>query len=126
MSLSEALTVHTDAALEVAAIDNLVRNAVEAGAVTRDTGLRPTPWVRVRRTREGGEGVLTVEDNAGGVEPDLEPRLWEPFATARAKGMGLGLPMARAAVEAHGGSLAYTRLPDGRRFTLRLPLESAE
>jgi signal transduction histidine kinase len=68
--------------------------------------------------------VLAVEDNAGGVDPDLEPRLWEPFATARAKGIGLGLPMARAAVEAHGGSLTYTRLPEGSRFNLRLPLES--
>lgn len=126
VSLSDGLTVHADAALVVAAIDNLLRNAIEAGAVARDTGLRPSPWVRVRLTREGNEAVLTVEDNAGGVDPTLEPRLWEPFATARAKGVGLGLPMARAAVESHGGSLAYTRLPDGSRFTLRLPLESAQ
>lgn len=124
VALKEGLIVHADAALVVAAIDNLLRNAVEAGAVARDTGLRPSPWVRVRLVREGTEAVLTVEDNAGGVDPDLEPRLWEPFATARAKGVGLGLPMARAAVEAHGGSLTYTRLPEGSRFTLRLPLES--
>lgn len=124
VALEEGLTVHADAALVVAAIDNLVRNAVEAGAVARDTGLRPSPWVRVRLTREGNEGVLVVEDNAGGVDPVLEPRLWEPFATARAKGVGLGLPMARASVEAHGGRLTYTRLPEGSRFILRLPLES--
>lgn len=123
-SLEEGLAVHADPALLVASIDNLVRNAVEAGAVARDTGLRPTPWVRVRLSREGGEALLVVEDNAGGVDPNLEPRLWEPFATARSKGVGLGLPMARAAVEAHGGSLTYTRLPEGSRFTLRLPLES--
>ncbi len=125
VELEEGLTVPADPALLVSAIDNLVRNAVEAGAVARDTGLRPSPWVRVQLAREAGEAVLTVEDNAGGVDPDLEPRLWEPFATARAKGVGLGLPMARAAVEAHGGSLTYTRLPEGSRFSLRLPLESA-
>jgi signal transduction histidine kinase len=125
LSLEEGLTVHADPALLVAAIDNLVRNAVEAGAVARDTGLRPGPWVRVGLAREGGKALLVVEDNAGGVDPGLEPRLWEPFATARSKGVGLGLPMARAAVEAHGGSLAHTRLPEGSRFTLRLPLESA-
>jgi signal transduction histidine kinase len=124
-SLVEGLTVEADPALLVSAIDNLVRNAVEAGAVARDTGLRPTPWVRVTLAREAGEAVLVVEDNAGGVDTDLEPRLWEPFATARAKGVGLGLPMARTAVEAHGGSLTYTRLPDGSRFCLRLPLERA-
>ena len=125
VALEEGLTVHADPALLVSAIDNLVRNAVEAGAVARDTGLRPSAWVRVRLAKEAGEAVLTVEDNAGGVDPDLEPRLWEPFATARAKGVGLGLPMARAAVETHGGSLTYTRLPEGSRFSLRLPLESA-
>ncbi|QRK07418.1 sensor histidine kinase [Archangium violaceum] len=124
VSLAEGITVQADPALLVSAIDNLLRNAVEAGAVARDTGLRPSPWVRVTLSREAGEAVVRVEDNAGGVDPNLEPRLWEPFATARAKGVGLGLPMARAAVEAHGGSLTYTRLPDGSRFTLRLPLES--
>ncbi|MFY0528296.1 sensor histidine kinase [Archangium gephyra] len=124
VSLEEGLTVQADPALLVSAIDNLVRNAVEAGAVARDTGLRPSPWVRVSLAREDGEAVLRVEDNAGGVDPDLEPRLWEPFATARAKGVGLGLPMARTAVETHGGRLTYTRLPEGSRFTLRLPLES--
>ncbi|MFE8602707.1 sensor histidine kinase [Archangium violaceum] len=125
VTLAEGLNVHADPALLVSAIDNLVRNAVEAGAVARDTGLRPAPWVRVSLAREDNEAVLRVEDNAGGVDPDLEPRLWEPFATARAKGVGLGLPMARTAVESHGGHLTYTRLPDGSRFTLRLPLESA-
>ncbi len=124
VSTKEGLTVRGDPALLVAAIDNLLRNAVEAGAVARDTGLRANPWVQVSLAREGDDVVLVVEDNAGGVDPELEPRLWEPFATARAKGVGLGLPMARAAVEAHGGSLTYTRLPEGSRFTLRLPLES--
>ncbi|HYH96605.1 sensor histidine kinase [Hyalangium sp.] len=125
VSMKEGLTVQGDPALLVAAIDNLLRNAVEAGAVARDTGLRPNPWVQVSLAREEGDVVLVVEDNAGGVDPGLEPRLWEPFATARAKGVGLGLPMARAAVEAHGGNLTYTRLPEGSRFSLRLPLESA-
>jgi signal transduction histidine kinase len=124
-ALEEGLTVQADPALLVSAIDNLLRNAVEAGAVARDTGLRTAPWVRVTLAREADDALLTVEDNAGGVDPGLEPRLWEPFATARAKGVGLGLPMARAAVEAHGGSLAYTRLTDGSRFSLRLPLERA-
>jgi signal transduction histidine kinase len=123
-ALEEGATVQADPALLVSAIDNLLRNAVEAGAVARDTGLRPSPWVRVALSRESGEAVLMVEDNAGGVDPELEPRLWEPFATSRAKGVGLGLPMARTAVEAHGGSLTYTRTPEGSRFCLRLPLES--
>ncbi len=125
-SLEESLWIQGDAALLVSAIDNLLRNAVEAGAVARDTGLQPAPWVDVRLARDDHEAVLVVEDNAGGVDPRLEPRLWEPFATGRAKGVGLGLPMARASVEAHGGSLTYVRSPLGSRFTLRLPLEVAK
>jgi signal transduction histidine kinase len=128
--LAEGLFLSGDPALLVAAFDNLVRNAVEAGAVARDTGLQPSPRVTVRLTRErapegaaGEEGVLVVEDNAGGVPPEFEPRLWDPFATARAKGIGLGLPMTRTAVQAHGGTVTYTRLPVGSRFTVRLPLQ---
>ncbi|HEX8698987.1 MAG TPA: sensor histidine kinase [Myxococcaceae bacterium] len=124
VTMKEGLIVRVDPALLVSAIDNLLRNAVEACAVARDTGLRSMPWVQVSLALEGNQAVLLVEDNAGGVDTNLEPRLWEPFATARAKGIGLGLPMARAAVEAHGGSLSYTRLPEGSRFSLRLPLES--
>ncbi|NVJ06755.1 sensor histidine kinase [Myxococcus sp. AM001] len=124
-SLEESLWVQGDAALLVSAIDNLLRNAVEAGAVAKDTGMQLAPWVSVRLTRDDHDAVLVVEDNAGGVDPRLEPRLWEPFATGRAKGVGLGLPMARASVEAHGGSLNYVRSPLGSRFTLRLPLEVA-
>ena len=91
--------------------------------MARDTGLRAEPWVRVMRVREGPSMLLTVEDDAGGVDPQLEPRLWEPFATARAKGIGLGLPMARKAVEDHDGTLNFIRTARGSRFELRLPLE---
>lgn len=122
-SLERQLRVWADPALLVSAIDNLIRNAIEAAAVARDTGLRAEPWVRVTLSREGRGALLTVEDDAGGVDPTLEPRLWEPFATARAKGIGLGLPMARKAVEDHDGTLNFIRTSRGSRFELRLPLE---
>ncbi|MFB1480766.1 ATP-binding protein [Corallococcus sp. RDP092CA] len=123
-SLQEGLFVMGDPTLLVSAIDNLVRNAVEAGAVARDTGQQPTPRVEVRLLREGAEVVFVVEDNAGGVPLAFEPRLWEPFAVGRSKGIGLGLPMVRTAIRAHdGGSVSYTRVPGGSRFTVRLPLE---
>ncbi|RYZ40685.1 MAG: HAMP domain-containing histidine kinase [Myxococcaceae bacterium] len=123
-TLQEGLFVKGDPTLLVSAVDNLMRNAVEAGAVAHDIGQQPTPRVEVRLLREGGEVVLVVEDNAGGVPPAFEPRLWEPFAVGRSKGIGLGLPMVRTAIRAHdGGSVSYTRVPGGSRFTVRLPLE---
>lgn len=126
VALEPGLQVEVDPALIVSAIDNLIRNAVEAAAVARDTGLRIDPWVRVILAREGQQARLIVEDDAGGVDPALEPRLWEPFATARAKGIGLGLPMARKAVEDHAGSLDFIRTAMGSRFELRLPLETEQ
>ncbi|WP_306414692.1 sensor histidine kinase, partial [Corallococcus carmarthensis] len=123
-TLQEGLFVEGDPTLLVSAVDNLMRNAVEAGAVAHDIGQQPTPRVEVRLLREGGEVVLVVEDNAGGVPPAFEPRLWEPFAVGRSKGIGLGLPMVRTAIRAHdGGSVSYTRVAGGSRFTVRLPLE---
>ncbi|RKH45302.1 sensor histidine kinase [Corallococcus sicarius] len=123
-TLQEGLFVKGDPTLLVSAVDNLMRNAVEAGAVAHDIGQQTTPRVEVRLLREAGEVVLVVEDNAGGVPPAFEPRLWEPFAVGRSKGIGLGLPMVRTAIRAHdGGSVSYTRVPGGSRFTVRLPLE---
>ncbi|WP_370645137.1 ATP-binding protein [Corallococcus sp. EGB] len=123
-TLQEGLFVKGDPTLLVSAVDNLMRNAVEAGAVARDTGQQPTPRVEVRLLRDGAEVVFIVEDNAGGVPLAFEPRLWEPFAVGRSRGVGLGLPMVRTAIRAHdGGSVSYTRVPGGSRFTVRLPLE---
>ncbi|RKH80404.1 sensor histidine kinase [Corallococcus sp. AB045] len=123
-TLQEGLFVKGDPTLLVSAVDNLIRNAVEAGAVAHDTGQQPTPRVEVQLLREGMAVVLVVEDNAGGVPLAFEPRLWEPFAVGRSKGIGLGLPMVRTAIRAHdGGSVSYTRVPGGSRFTVRLPLE---
>src|SRR5690606_30158214 len=125
IDLQQDVHVHADPALLESAIDNLIRNAVEAAAVARDTGMREAPWVRVTLRATGGRALITVEDDAGGVDPQLEPRLWEPFATARAKGIGLGLPLARKAVEDHGGTLEFIRTPMGSRFALELPTTSA-
>ena len=123
-TLQEGLFVKGDPTLLVSAVDNLMRNAVEAGAVAHDTASSPRLASRSGSCAKAGEVVLVVEDNAGGVPPAFEPRLWEPFAVGRSKGIGLGLPMVRTAIRAHdGGSVSYTRVPGGSRFTVRLPLE---
>lgn len=121
--LVEGLWVNGDPALLVSAIDNIIRNAVEAGAIARDTGQQSAPRVDVRLEREAAWAVVTIRDNAGGVPAEFEPRLWEPFAVGRAKGIGLGLPLVQTAVKAHGGQVTYERVPGGSLFTLKLPLE---
>jgi signal transduction histidine kinase len=94
---------------------NLVANALDALASS------PEPrTVRVEIGHDGGEYVVvTVRDNGPGISPEARSRLFEPFATTRSTGMGMGLAIGRAIVEAHGGRLWAEEGPGGCfRFTL--------
>lgn len=118
----EPLRLASDPALLTAAVDNLVRNAVEAAVAARDVGLSPGAGVTVRATREAGDVVISVEDEAGGPPEGFEARLGEPFATSKPRGIGLGLTMTLRAAEQLGGALRFTRTARGSRFELRLPV----
>jgi signal transduction histidine kinase len=119
--LSEPVAVTCDPLLVATALDNLIRNAIEATVVAKDLGAVDEPVVRVSAGRQNGQAFVVVEDNAGGPPPDVEARLFEPFVTAKPKGIGLGLAMARRAMEQQGGSLSFERGAEGSRFTIRLP-----
>jgi signal transduction histidine kinase len=94
-------------------VDNLVRNAVEAsprpGAVAVQVGAEP------------GTGFVEVVDEGPGVPPALLPRLFEPFATSRARGLGLGLALSRNLVESLQGRLEYRREGGRTVFKVSLP-----
>jgi len=123
--LAEPVAVTCDPLLVTTALDNLIRNAIEASVVAKDLGAVDEPAVRIAAGRRNGEAFVVVEDNAGGPPPDVEARLFEPFVTAKPKGIGLGLAMARRAMEQQGGSLSFERGAAGSRFTIRLPSEAA-
>ncbi|RYX97623.1 MAG: HAMP domain-containing histidine kinase [Comamonadaceae bacterium] len=96
------------------AVDNLLQNAV-----------RHAPrggHVTLSATRGANRALLIrVEDNGPGVAASIEPQLFEPFATGRSDGTGLGLALAREVAYAHGGDLHYLALKPGARFELELP-----
>jgi C4-dicarboxylate-specific signal transduction histidine kinase len=98
---------------------NLVANAVEAMANVsgRDRILE------IRSQREQDHGIrLSVQDAGVGISEELIPRLFEPFFTTRARGIGMGLAISRSIVEAHGGRLwVESRLNQGTVFQLTLP-----
>ena len=121
--LAEPVRVVCDPVLVVTALDNLVHNAIEAGVVAKDLGRVEHPVVTVTAGRYDGAAWVMVEDNAGGPGPDVEAHLFEPFVTGKSKGIGLGLAMARRALEQQGGALAYERGTAGSRFIARLPVE---
>jgi PAS domain S-box-containing protein len=110
--------VFADRVLLTQAVLNLVRNAVDAAAAS-------PPDRRLVRvvTAAAPAGVeVRVIDSGPGLAAELEDRLFEPFATTKDGGLGLGLPIARSIVEAHGGEIGYSPAEGGDTcFTLTLP-----
>jgi two-component system, NtrC family, sensor histidine kinase HydH len=77
--------------------------------------------VLVRAKREGDKLLLSVEDNGPGIADEVRYRLFEPLATTRAKGLGLGLALCRRIAEKHGGEIRGLTAPQGgARFEVRL------
>jgi len=97
---------------------NLVRNAVES--MDGDAG-----EVLISSRSEGRMIAIEVSDSGAGIAPDQFERLFSEFMTTKTEGMGLGLPISRTIVEAHGGKIwASNRAGGGAVFTFTLPRES--
>ena len=110
-----------DPLLFATAVQNLIRNAVEACVAAKDSGRVSQPVVRINLETDDHNLRLTVADNAGGVDPFVAGRLFEPFVSGKATGIGLGLAMSRQAMVAHQGSLQYEPADGGSRFVVRIP-----
>jgi two-component system sensor histidine kinase DctS len=102
---------------------NLARNGIQAmeGATVpaeRELTLRV-------RVLQPGRATFSVIDRGPGIAEDVAARLFTPFFTTRAEGMGLGLSLCRTVIEQHGGTLDFGPGPAGVgtefRFTLAMP-----
>ena len=96
-----------------AAVDNLLRNAVEASP--------PGGAVQVRLGASAGAAVLDVEDGGPGIPEARRAELFEPFFTTKPEGTGLGLWISRLLLEAQGASLGYERAGDRTRMRVAFP-----
>ena len=112
----EPMEVPADARLLRSALSNLIVNAIK---FTRRGG---TVTVRLRPIE--GRARFEVEDECGGLPPGAAEKLFDPFVQLGPdrSGFGLGLAIARQAVEAHGGNLAVHDLQGkGCVFLLEIP-----
>ncbi len=111
-----ATVINVDRMQYTRALQNLLVNAVEA--VQPGTG-RVKVWCRC----DGGQVELGVEDNGCGMSPEQIKRSVEPFfSTKPGTGTGLGLFIARQAVEAHGGTMRIeSETGKGTRITITAP-----
>jgi PAS domain S-box-containing protein len=96
---------------------NLVTNAWDAverdGAITIETSVADTAPPSVR---------LVVADTGHGIEPEVLPRIFDPFFSTKPKGTGLGLAITDGIVREHGGTIDVESLPGrGTRFVLTFP-----
>lgn len=80
--------------------------------------------LRVAVRSEPNRVVLTVRDSGPGIAAEMLPRLFQPFASGKETGLGLGLVISRRIVEDHGGTLTAANWPGGgAEFVVRLPVE---
>lgn len=97
---------------------NLTRNAIEA---MQDVAPERR-ILRIDATLVHEQVCVAVIDHGHGISDDVAERLFSPFFSTKAEGMGMGLSICRTAVEFHGGTLTHRANPDGGTiFSFSLP-----
>ena len=124
------LKVNIDADLPEVAVDaisieqvilNLTRNALQA-MQNSDHEQRE---IQIGAHRHGGALVVEITDNGPGISEDVAARLFSPFFSTKAEGMGMGLNICRTIIEFHGGQLDFRPNPKGGTvFCFTLPAVS--
>lgn len=98
---------------------NLIRNAEDAMSQI----VHARRVLTLETEAISGEIRVTVSDNGCGLDPDMVAKLFFPFQTTKAAGLGLGLVTCRTIIEAHGGRIeACPDSTQGTRFVFTLPV----
>ncbi len=100
---------------------NLTRNAIEAMQETAPE----RRLLRIEAASANGQVTVSVIDQGHGIAPDVAERLFSPFFSTKAEGMGMGLSVCRTAIEFHGGTLTHRANPNGGTiFAFTLPAQT--
>jgi signal transduction histidine kinase len=116
VQISSDLTIKADLQFFHSAVSNLLQNALK---YTHDGGK-----IQIRAKAVNKDVIFEVEDECGGLPENAPENLFKPFEqqNENRKGLGLGLSLARRAIELHNGTLVVRDLPGtGCVFTIQLP-----
>ena len=98
------------------AIENLIRNAVDA--------MPSNGFLLISSRKEGDKGVIEVKDSGVGIPKEVLSKLFTPFLTTKENGTGLGLHYCKNTLEDHGGSIEVkSKVGSGTTFTLKIPMK---
>lgn len=110
-------SIRLDPPMLQAALFNMVKNAIEAMPNGGEL------VVRTRPTRFGS--ALDLIDTGSGIDESTLMHIFDPFYTTKEGGSGLGLPMAKKIIEAHGGRIGVQSAKGrGTQFTLEFPVHT--
>ncbi len=101
------------------AVLNILANAKEEILARKVASGR----IEIELQRQGETILLSVSDNAGGIAPDILPKIFDPYFTTKDKGSGIGLYMTKTIIEHNmNGSISAANRGDGACFTLTVPV----
>ena len=114
---AEPAEIEIDSMRLLRVVLNLVTNAVQALAATRNARIDVRAWVK------DAVFYLEVEDNGPGIPPAVQSQIFEPFVThGKSEGTGLGMAIVRSIVTAHGGGITFKTSPgEGASFLVSIP-----
>lgn len=102
---------------------NLIQNGIDAMSAVPENDRQLSVSVRHRDRFVR----ISVTDTGGGIDAENAKRLFEPFHSTKASGMGMGLPISRSIVEAHNGRLRFDNTTaGGATFHIDLPALALE
>ena len=95
---------------------NITKNAIDA--------MPKGGKLTITSKKTNGKLEITFTDTGRGMQKDILEKIWTPLFTTKAKGMGLGLPICKRIVEAHGGDISVESIVGkGTTFTVTIPIK---
>jgi len=108
--------IKADAEKMKRAFINIIKNAIDA--------MPKGGKLTITSKESDGNLEIAFTDTGKGMSKDILEKIWTPLFTTKAKGMGLGLPICKRIIEAHGGYISVeSTVGKGTTFTVTVPVE---